>query len=54
MQPIKSTERKYKTGSSSLLFFIILGVIVVTLVLFLVLRPNPSGVAPDSTPASQH
>ncbi|MCU1223082.1 MAG: hypothetical protein JWQ42_1175 [Edaphobacter sp.] len=55
MQPIKSTQRKYKTGSSSLMFFIILAVIVVALVAFLVLRPNPSGEAPNPTasPASQ-
>jgi hypothetical protein len=36
--------------------FVIIGIILVALAAFLILRPNPSGKTPDSTasPASQH
>jgi uncharacterized membrane protein YczE len=39
-----------------LLIFIIIGIIIVGVAAFLVLRPNPSGKPSDSTasPASQH
>jgi hypothetical protein len=40
--------------SSPLMFFIILGIIVASITLFLIFRPNPSGTTPQSnTPATQ-
>jgi hypothetical protein len=40
--------------SSPLMFFIILGIIVASIVLFLTFRPNPSGTTPHSNaPATQ-
>jgi hypothetical protein len=40
--------------SSPLMFFIILGIIVASIALFLIFRPNPSGRTPQSnTPATQ-
>jgi len=36
------------------MFFIILGIIVASITLFLIFRPNPSGTTPQSnTPATQ-
>jgi hypothetical protein len=36
------------------MFFVILGIIVASIALFLIFRPNPSGVTPQSnTPATQ-
>jgi hypothetical protein len=40
--------------SSPLMFFVILGIIVASIALFLIFRPNPSGETPQSnTPATQ-
>jgi hypothetical protein len=36
-----------------LLMFIIIGIIVAGIAAFLILRPNPSGHTPQTTPASQ-
>ncbi len=38
---------------SSLLFWVALGIILATLIAFLILRPVPSGAKLDSNPASQ-
>ncbi len=39
---------------SALLFWVILGIVFVTLVAFLILRPVPSGAKLDSDPSASH
>jgi hypothetical protein len=40
--------------SSPLMFFIIAGIIIASITLFMIFRPNPSGTTPNSnTPATQ-
>jgi len=55
MRAPKPSQCKYGAKSSSLMFFIILGVIVAAIIAFLVFHPTSGGVGPDTTPPSaQH
>ena len=55
MEPTPNSRDKSSNQSSRFLFFIMVALIVAAFAAFLVLRPNPSGVAPNSkaSPSSQ-
>jgi len=58
IQPIMTSSppppEKRPAFSSPLMFFIIAGIIIASITLFMIFRPNPSGTTPQSnTPATQ-
>lgn len=54
MEPTDSTSAQAPHKSGSRLFLVLVGIIIVLIAAFLVLRPNPSGTSPKngSTTAS--
>jgi hypothetical protein len=52
-QPKTLPPKKRTDFPNPLLMLIIIGIIVVGIAAFLILRPNPSGNTPKATPASQ-
>jgi len=50
MEPVDNNPENHKSGSR--IFLIIAIIIIVSIAAFLILRPNPSGTTPQSTPAS--
>jgi hypothetical protein len=52
MEPVDNNSESPRHKSGSRIFLIIAVIIIVSIAAFLILRPNPSGVAPQSSPAS--
>jgi flagellar basal body-associated protein FliL len=52
MEPVDNNSEQPTRKSGSRTFIIIAIIIVVSIAAFLILRPNPSGTTPQSTPAS--
>lgn len=52
MEPVDHNSEQPTRKSGSRIFLIIAIIIVASIAAFLILRPNPSGTTPRSTPAS--
>jgi flagellar basal body-associated protein FliL len=52
MEPVDNSSESHRHKSGSRIFLIIAVIIIISIAAFLILRPNPSGVAPQSSPAS--